>query len=108
MWVIDFKNVSISIIDFNKHNKAREFGQQRSAPCASGTTFLSASLTALKKFKGGVRPIAVGEVFRRLVAKCIAKKTQTESAELIKGGAESIIHATKLHLRNCSFKRMQE
>ena len=67
--------------------------------------FCSSSLTALKKIKCGVRPIAVGEVLRRLVAKCIAKQTQTESAELfsskqlgvgVKGGAESIMHATKV------------
>ena len=47
----------------------------------------------------------MGEVLRRLVAKCIAKETQTESAELfsfkqlgvgVKGGAESIIHTTKI------------
>ena len=62
--------------------------------------FCSASLTALKKLKGDVRPIAVGEVLQHLVAKCIAKQTQTESAELfsskqlgvgVKVGVESII-----------------
>ncbi len=30
----------------------------------------SAPLTALRKNNGGVRPIAVGEVWRRLVSKC--------------------------------------
>ena len=73
--------------------------------------FCSASLTALKNLKGGVRPIAVGEVLRRLVAKCKAKQTQTEPAELfsseqlgvgVKGGAESIIHATKI-----TFEKLQ-
>ena len=73
--------------------------------------FCSASLTSLKKLKCGVRPIAVGEVLRRLVAKCIAKQTQTESAELfsskqlgvgVKGGAESIKHATKI-----TFEKLQ-
>ena len=69
----------------------------------------SASLAALKKLKGGVRPIAVGEVLRRSFAKCTAK--QTESAELfsskqfgvgVKGGAESIIHAPKI-----TFEKLQ-
>ena len=78
-------------------------------PVSVATVFCSASLTALKKLKGGVRPIAVSEVLRRLVAKCIAKQTQIESAELIsskklgvKVGAESIIHAT-----NSTFEKMQ-
>ena len=67
-------------------------------------TFCSASLTALKKTKGGVRPIAVGEVFRRLIAKCFAQEASSEAVELfssrqlgvaVKCGAESIVHATK-------------
>ena len=49
-------------------------------PVSVAPVFCSAHLTALKKLKGGVRP--VGEVLRRLFAKCIAKQTQTESAEL--------------------------
>ena len=66
--------------------------------------FCSASLTALKKTKGGVRPIAVGEVFRCLIAKCIAQEASSEAVELfssrqlgvaVKCGAESIVHATK-------------
>ena len=44
-------------------------------PVSVEPVFCRASLTALKKLKGGVRPIAVGEVLRRLVAKCIAKQT---------------------------------
>ena len=62
--------------------------------------FCSAFLTALSKLKCGVRPIASGEVLLRLIAKCIVKQTQTESAKLfsykqlglgVKDGAESII-----------------
>ena len=74
-------------------------------PVSVAPVFCSSSLTALKKLKCGVRSIAVGEVLRRLVAKCIAKQTQTESAELgvgVKGGAESIIHATKI-----AFEKLQ-
>ena len=46
----------------------------------------------------------MGKILRRFVAKCIAKQTQADSVELfsskelvvgVKGGAESIIHATK-------------
>ena len=56
----------------------------------------SATLTALKKLKGGVRPIAVGEVIRRLIANCLARGANSEAADLlntkllgvaIKGGA---------------------
>ena len=53
----------------------------------------------------------MGEVLRRSFAKCIAKQTQTESAELfsskqlgvgVKGGAGSIIHAAKI-----TFEKLQ-
>ena len=53
----------------------------------------------------------MGEVIRRLVAKCIAKEAATEAVELfgskqlkvaVKGGAESIVHATKI-----TFERMK-
>ena len=66
--------------------------------------FRKATLTALNKKKTGVRTIAVGEVIRRLVAKCIAKEAAIEAVEVfgskqlgvaVKGGAESIVHATK-------------
>ena len=55
-------------------------------------------------YKRGLRPIAVGEVFRRLIAKCIAQEAISEAVELfssrqlgvaVKCGAESIVHATK-------------
>ena len=80
-------------------------------PVSVAPVFCSASLTVLKELKGGVCPIAVGEVLRRWVAKCIAKQTQTEPAELfsskqlgvgVKGGAESMIHATKI-----TFEKLQ-
>ena len=80
-------------------------------PVSMAPVFCTASLVALKQLKGGVGLIAVGEVLRRLVAKCIAKQTQKKSAELflskqlcvgVKGGAESIIHATKI-----TFEKLQ-
>ena len=73
-------------------------------PSFVAPTFCSASLTALKKTKRGVRPIAVGEVLRRLIAKCIAQEASSEAVEhfssrhfgvAVKCGAESIVHATK-------------
>ena len=68
-----------------------------------------ASLTALSKKKGGLRPIAVGEVLRRLIAKCLASEAKPEAIELfdslqlgvvISGGAEAIIHSTKITYDN--------
>ena len=44
--------------------------------------FCSATITALKIKKTGIRPIAVVEVIRRLVAKCIAKEAAIEAVEL--------------------------
>ena len=50
------------------------------------------------------RPIAVGEVFRSQIAKCIAQEASSEAVQLfsssqlgvaVKCGAESIVHATK-------------
>ena len=101
---------SVQKID-HKHHKISEFGLQRTAPqfCCVAPTFCSASLTALQKIKGGVLPIAVGEVFRRLIAKCIAQEASSEVVELFsstqlgvafKCGAESIVHATKQNFQN--------
>ena len=39
-----------------------------------------ASLMALQKPEGGVRPIAVGEVLRRLVAKCFCNVYEREAS----------------------------
>ena len=73
-------------------------------PIEVGPTFCSASLTALKK-KTVVRPIAVRELFHRLVAKCPVSFAKEEAVEIfcpnqlgvaIRGGVESFIHATKL------------
>ena len=72
----------------------------------------SATLNALKKLKGGVRPIAVGEVIRRLIAKCIARDANSKAADLfntkqlrvaVRGGAEGIVHATRV-----SFEKLQK
>ena len=44
--------------------------------------FCSVSVIALKNLKGGASPIALGKVLCHLIAKCIGKQTQSESAEL--------------------------
>ena len=73
--------------------------------------FCSAILTALNKKKTGIRPIAVGEVIRHLVTKCIAEEAAIEAVYLFgakqlgvaaRGGAESIMHAKKI-----TFERMK-
>ena len=70
----------------------------------------SANLYALKKAKGGVRPIAVGEVLRRLTAKCLARAANSEAQAFLcphqlgvatKGGVEAIVHSTKLIMEKC-------
>jgi len=62
------------------------------------------SLTALSKKDGGVRPIAVGCVFRRLAAKCANSFASSAVAEYlsphqlgvgVKGGAEAAAHAAR-------------
>ena len=66
-------------------------------------------LLALAKRDGGIRPIAVGMVWRRLVAKCAAAYATTKTAhELeprqvgvgVRGGAEAAVHATRRFLSN--------
>ena len=62
-----------------------------------------ATLLASKKPKGGHRPIAVREVLRRLVSKCLATSAHRQALALlsplqmgvgVRGGCEAIVHAT--------------
>ena len=68
-----------------------------------------ASLVALKKKSGGVRPIAVGCTLRRLVAKVACKQVVNEMAELlaprqlgygVRGGSEAAVHAARHFINN--------
>src|SRR5437016_5254103 len=63
-----------------------------------------ASLTALNKKTGGIRPIAVGCVWRRLAAKVVVHRITPQLTELffphqlgvgVKGGAEAGAHAAR-------------
>lgn len=69
--------------------------------------FYGATLCALSKKDGGIRPIAVGNSFRRLAAKLGCMSVKDEIANLfnpiesgfgIKGGCEAIIHAVRTFL----------
>ena len=67
--------------------------------------FCGGRLHALRKNDvGAIRPIAVGEVFRRLVAKCLAFKLSPQAQTFLephqlgvktRGGCEATIHATQ-------------
>ena len=63
-----------------------------------------ASLCALKKKDGGIRPIAVGSIFRRLVSKLACSFVSNEVADYfkpqqlgfgIKGGCEAAVHSVR-------------
>ncbi|CAE1263915.1 unnamed protein product [Acanthosepion pharaonis] len=71
----------------------------------------SANLTALKRKDGGIRPIAVGNIFRRLAAKIACRVVMKETGhELrpvqlgvgIQGGCEAAVHATRSFFENTS------
>ena len=74
------------------------------APSVLAPFLAGAPLTALHKKQGGVRPIAVGEVFRRLVSKCCCTAlmeqmrthlSPTQVGVATKGGAEAVTHAVR-------------
>ena len=63
-----------------------------------------ATLHAGLKKSGGIRPIAVGNIIRRFIAKCCSQEVASKAAELlsplqlgvgVKGGLEAIIHSVK-------------
>ena len=78
-------------------------------PTSIRPMFFGASLTALAKKDGGVRPIAVGCTLRRITAKVASLKVRDEMAVLLaphqlgygmKGGAEAAVHATRLYVQD--------
>ncbi len=70
-----------------------------------------ATLLASPKKSGGHRPIAVGEVLRRLTSKCLASTSRSSAISSltplqlgvgVKGGCEAIIHSTSHLLSSCN------
>ena len=68
-----------------------------------------ANLFALLKKGGGHRPVAVGDILRRLTSKCIAYKVNFEASQWlrplqfgvgVRGGCEGIVHATRATLES--------
>ena len=77
---------------------------QGRAPAAVAPVLAGASLVALPKPAGGVRPIAVGELLRRLTGKCLMATVKDEAWSFfwpaqvgvaVKGGAEKAVHAVR-------------
>jgi len=74
-------------------------------PEAIRPLFFGASLTALKKKDGGIRPVAVGGALRRLAAKCILHVIQPSLTRQfvprqlgvgVKNGVEAAVHAARI------------
>ena len=66
-----------------------------------------AHLVAVPKPKGGVRPIAIGELLRRLTGKCLMSQLHTSARQhffpaqvgvAVSGGAEAAVHAVRAWL----------
>ena len=73
------------------------------------STFFGASLIALHKKDGGIRPIAVGLTLRRLVAKCASRRVLQSMGSYLAPlqldfgsprGAEAAAHAARMFLNN--------
>ena len=80
-------------------------GSRGKFPSFVSKALCSAWLTALSKNKRRVRPIAVSEILRRLIHKCLVKEAKSEAIELfdsiqlgvgVSGGKEAIIHSAKI------------
>ena len=78
-------------------------------PCAVQPLLYGANLVALRKPDGGVRPIAVGNTLRRLVAKVISMQLCAVVGDHLRpiqlgygtpGGCEAAIHAARTFLAN--------
>ena len=83
---------------------------QGHTPLSVRSSFFGATLIALQKMEGGIRPIAVGLTLRRLVAKCASFHVRQfigdKLAPLQFGfgtqlGCEAAVHAARMYLANC-------
>ncbi|XP_029657562.1 uncharacterized protein LOC115231754 [Octopus sinensis] len=73
-------------------------------PAVARDLLFSANLTALRKSDGGLRPIAVGNVFRRLAAKIMSRRVIPQLCREflpfqfgvgVKGACEALAHASR-------------
>lgn len=71
---------------------------------AAAAAFAGASLIALPKPRGGLRPIAIGETLRRLTAKCLMAEVRQQARDhlwpaqvgvAVPSGAEVAVHTTR-------------
>ena len=78
-------------------------------PASARPFFGGATLLALQKKNGGIRPIAIGCTLHRLAAKCASNMVMNEMGDILKPhqlgygspyGAEAAVHATRLYLEN--------
>ena len=78
-------------------------------PAEVSECFSGARLFAGRKKDGGFRPIAVGNILRRLTSKCIMNAVSAKAAAIlrpfqfgvgVKGGCEAVIHSLNSFLKN--------
>ncbi|XP_065315669.1 uncharacterized protein LOC135924537 [Gordionus sp. m RMFG-2023] len=81
----------------------------RDIPTLAHQIIFGANLIAFEKPKGGIRPIAIGSFFRRLITKIIAKKIKTVTHSLLgnyqlgcgtKGGVDIASHCLRIYLQH--------
>ena len=84
-------------------------------PDFATSLFYGASLCALSKKDGGVRPIAVGNTFRRLATKAGLKSVSKRLGQHLRpiqlgfgtpGGCEAAVHATRQYINAADEKRI--
>ena len=84
-------------------------------PDAARSIFYGATLVALRKKDGGVRPIAVGNTFRRLATKVGCKPMSAEIGDSLRpvqlgystrGGCEAAAHAARKYLGEPQHRRV--
>ena len=72
------------------------------APPEIASYLCGATLLAVKKKNGGLRPIAVGEVLRCLTSKCLSRTVQSDAFDVltplqvgvgVKAGCEAVVHS---------------
>ena len=76
-------------------------------PATIAPYIFGGNLFALVKKAGGLRPVAVGDIARRLTSKCVARAVSGRAAQLlrpfqfgvgVRGGCEAVVHATRATL----------